>query len=279
MNQIENILTELDEDLNTAAHDEKNQIKLAKNAIELILAAIAELREKVTWHKFENSNEEIIFFKELLPEFYARLIYNLHVFHLESRRPKASIKLQKKILQNELKDIALFFEKHNTFLIYCNEGNTYLDQEYFTRKKTATSSPSLLYDCSLAMDTSFCTTHSFISAQFLAFEKIQSYVIKELYSLDNKNAVIDENRIEPVKSPVGPFNLTELGYFLHLTGTIPGTLKQAMDFVGKCFDTRITNYSRILQQIRIRKGERATFLTKGLRLFNEHMDNLDEKSS
>lgn len=254
------------------------QIKRAERAIRTIQLAISDVRTKVSIHQFENEEEEICFFKDLLPEFYSRLILELHVFQLESRRPKASVKLQRQVLQNELKYITFFLEKHAGFLQYYNAGDTSLDRQYFVRNPSGSASPLLLLDCSLALDNSFCTTYSLILSEIKAFEKLQRYVLIESYGLKHKNKHGGNNVIEPMEWKLGPFALTELGYLIYLTGAIPGSLKTVMAFLGKIFDIPLSNTSRILQQMRIRKGERAAFLAKGIRLVHQHMDSLDAKS-
>lgn len=279
MQPIKDILETLEEDIQMTTQLEQPLLARSEQIIKLIQQSIQNIREQMASYSFKDDEEEIFFFKALLPEFYARLIYHLHVFHVEAKRPKASVKIQKRILRNELKRIAMFFQKHAPFVEYYNAGNTYLDDKYFTRDAASDAMPFLLDDYSLVLDTICCTTYSFVLSKIKAFEQVQHYIIRELNNLEKKSDGIQDDALKPEKWKLGPFALVELGYLIHLTGGLPGTLKSTMDFLEKCFDTRIGNYSRMLQQMRIRKEERAAYLTKGIDLFYRHMDELDDKLS
>jgi len=274
---VEELYENLDDDLRYIETEQATPQERNLNAVLKAEAAITTLKEKMKDYQFENDTEEIYFFRNSLPLFYSRLIFHLRLYNLETNRQGTSRKLCKKLFQHELKDIDLFFKKQITFRQYYHSGNTLLDKELFTKHHDHVQLPFLLTDYSFVLDPDFCTTYSLILSQMLAFEKLQEYIFVELKKLDSIQLPDAPESITPKKWQLGSFALIELGYLLHLTGAIHGNLKDTMNFLEDCFETKLGNYSRTFQKMRIRKGDRAAFLVKGIDTVYRHMDSLDDE--
>jgi hypothetical protein len=273
---IETLLDSLKMKLDSISDSDAKVIEKSRQSLTAVQMAIIDLKDKCTPFDFPDREAEVNFFKNILPEFYSLLIYHLRVFNLEANRPIASQELYRKMLQRELKDIKRFFEKQAGFIKYYNSDSQFLDQEYFTRGRAQL--PFMLIDYSIALDPNFCTTYSLVISQILAFEKLQTYLLNELKMLNQPIGTPSHLQVS-VKSKkwlLGPFTLIELGYLIHLTGGVSGTLKSTMDFLEQVFDIKLGNYSRVLQEMRIRKEDRTIFLTKGRQMLYDHMDRLDD---
>ena len=88
--------------------------------------------QKIAAMKFENEDEEILFFKTIKPlfaghvEFYS-ILYRAELFAPDSPEEKQAFR------KEEMTRVLVFFEKHHEFYQYVRSGETHRDREYFLR--------------------------------------------------------------------------------------------------------------------------------------------------
>lgn len=218
--QLTKLLIELDDQLKFIDLEQDDPIKCAQLSIDVCRKAVEKLKNIILKHKFKNQNEEIKFFKETKPKFFAPLIYHLKVYKIESRRPNGSDKIRRKYLLNELDKLKHYFDSNLDFYRYYRTQSNYLDHKYFLRGK---------YDIRLTIDSSFfeadervTTSHDFKIAKILAHDRLQVYLEEELSILDRKetNMTIQETPRVKLYWTESKTSLIEIIYALHAHGAI-----------------------------------------------------------
>lgn len=98
--------------------EESDTIKKAQRSVRCIKNALTQLKAFILEYPFKNEEEEILFFKEIKPELFSKLIYYVKIFNIESRRPMGSHEIQEIYLRHELEKLTFFFNNHLEFYQY-----------------------------------------------------------------------------------------------------------------------------------------------------------------
>lgn len=277
--KISKSLIELNEQLNFIDLEIDNPIKKCENALEVILISFTKLKSLVSNYKFKSETEEIMFFKEIKPQFSSKLIYYNMVYKIEMKRPNGGNRIVKKYFQNELQKLKAYFDNELDFYKYYRSGSSYLDHKYFLRGK---------FDIKLALDSyyfetdaSFSTSHDFKVARILANDLIQLYIEDQLIMIENKD-LGDKSQRKPntkliwTRSKVA---LTELIYALHSEGVFnngAADLKDIAENFEHIFEIDLGQYRRTFLEIRARKNDKTKFITTLNDALLKRMENSDE---
>ena len=73
--------------------------------------AFKRLKEFIISYEFASEEEEILFFKEIKPRLFSRLIYYRKIYNIEMNRPVGSIESQKEYLLTEMDDLGRYTRK------------------------------------------------------------------------------------------------------------------------------------------------------------------------
>ena len=92
------ISKDLDEKLIELKSETEHILISSEKAVICCTSALSEMRNVVIQNGFKNELDEIEFFKNIKPMIYSKLLYNTQVFHIESKRPNSSNKVQRKYL-------------------------------------------------------------------------------------------------------------------------------------------------------------------------------------
>lgn len=278
--KINQILSSLNEQLNFIDLEIDNQIKKCECAIEIILKATEEVKKIIIKNNFKSDSEEILFFKEIKPQFTSKLIYYNVVYKIEMKRPNGGNRILKKYYLNELQKLKAYFDNELDFYKYYRSGSSYLDYKYFLRGK---------YDIKLALDSyyfetdnSFSTSHDFKVARILANDLIQLYLEDQLIMIDNKELGDKSQRKPNVKliwtgSKVA---LTELLYALNAEAVFNNgntDIKDIANYFEHVFEIDLGDYYRTFLELRMRKTSRTKFLSSLTDSLIKKMDEADEK--
>ena len=277
--KINNLLTNLNDQLNFIDLEIDNQSTRCEKAIEIILKTIDSLRGVLLKTKFKTDAEEIKFFKEIKPQFTSKLIYYNTIFKIEMKRPNGGSRIVKKYYNNELVKLKAFFDNELEFYKYYRSGSTYLDHKYFLRSK---------YDIKMSLssyyfeaDTNFSTSHDYKVAKILANDLIQLYLENNLVLIGNKDNGEKSQRKPNLKmiwtSP--KVALIELVYALHTEGVFnngAADLKDIAEYFEHIFEIDLGQYRRTFLEIRTRKADRAKFLTTLNKGLLKRMEDTDE---
>lgn len=145
------------------------------------------LKEFIGAYRFKDEDEEILFFKEIKPRIFCKLIYHRKVYNIEMNRPLSGVDACRIYLKRELDDIQDYINKRLDFYRYYRSGATYMDKVYFLRGAVYEADQYL--DCFyFERDPLFSTGADFRVAKILAGDMLREYLIGELRALEEPEA-------------------------------------------------------------------------------------------
>lgn len=258
--------------------EEKDILIRTEKTVQIIFAALFQLKELIKREGFADEQEEIEFYKHIKPNFQALYIYHATLFNIESDKPIGSHKATHRYFHNELRRIDIFFHHNLEFYKYYRAGKTNRDKEYFTRGQGFTE--FLMDVATPIIDHEFCTLHSLNLAFFIAYQQLRQYIQHAMSTTDT-----------PIASPTlgiqaAPMNWTdsktgliELAYALHAAGVFnngKADIKQITDFLEISFHIQLGNTSRTFQEILSRKRGHTHFLDRLRERLLQRIDAQDD---
>lgn len=259
----QSLLLELENQLDIIHLEMKEPVQFAEAAIKISISILERLKTYCIKYKFKDKAEEIEFFKNIKPQFAAKLIYYNEIYTIETSKPYGSNKAVRKYYTTEISKLKTFFNDNQEFYRYYRTKNQCLDITYFVRGK---------YDVKLTLDSfyfqtdqRFSTSHDYKLAKILANDLIKSYLESEITKLES-NIEIAATTSLPCKKQKwtgSKVELIEMIYALHTEGVFNnGTsgLKEVVSFFESTFDIELRQFNRVFLEIRNRKTERTKFL-------------------
>ena len=236
--------------------EEQDVFKIAEKSINLITQSMNELRKYISKNDFDSLKSEILFFKEIKPSIFSKLIYFVEIFNIESRRPTGRIPTQKKYLLKELKKIENYFAENLESYQYYRNKMTFLDDKIFVRGKynlRLYPDPSV-YDA----DPNFSTSHDYKVARIMANDLLSVYLNTELAALDRQT----KHRMNYMKESschwtVSKIALVELIYALQAGGCInngTGDIKDIAVLFESVFNIDLGDFYRAFLEIKVRQN-------------------------
>lgn len=277
--RIQKSFVELSEQINFIELEIDETILRCEKSIELIITAIEDVKNLVLKYNFKTEQEEINFFKITKPQFTSKLIYYNSVYRIETKKPSGSQKVLKKYYIKELAKLKSYFDTNLEFYKYYRTGSTFLDYKYFIRGR---------FDIKLSLDNyffetdkRFATSHDFKVAKIIANELLRLYLEDQLVTLEHGTAQNFSQRNPNAKlnwtgSKVA---LTELIYALQTEGVFnngSADLKDIAEYFSEIFNIEIGQYRRTFLEIRVRRDERAKFISSLRDKLIKRMDDADE---
>jgi hypothetical protein len=275
----ESLLTELESRLNWIHYKTEEPIQYAEQAIKMLIVILEKLKTTFLNYQFENKSEEIDFFRNIKPQFAAKLIYYNDIYNIETNKPFGSKKAIRKFYNTELTKLETYFTENLEFYKYYRTGNRNLDNKYFIRGKHDLR--HTLDSFYFQADHRFSTSHDYKVARILANDTIKIYLETEISQLENKegsNTLPIVNR-KTQKWTGSKVALIELIYALHTEGVFnngASELKEVTTFFESAFDVDLGQFNRTFLEIRARKSERTKFLNTLKEKLIFRMDDADE---
>lgn len=279
LTKIQIIYNQLSEQLNFLELEIDDPVKHGEKSVRLIIVALENVKKIVVKYGFKTELQEIAFFKEIKPQFTAKLIYFNSVYKIETKRPYGGSRALKKHYNNELEKIKRYFDNNIDFYKYYRTGSNFLDHKYFVRGN---------FDIKLSLDnfffetdTAFTTSHDFKVAKILANDLLEVYLENQLRLVDSRNEKIktQHNPNAKLTWTGSKVSLTKLLYSLQTEGVFNnGTagLKDIAEYFEEIFNIEIGQYRRTFLEIRMRKDERAKFINSLREKLLKRMDDTDE---
>lgn len=242
-----------------------------REAAEVALQSIMELKDLVLANDFPDDAERIAFYKKDKPAFVAELYYHLRLYRLECELPEP-LRLQRRHLQQAVKSLNRWFDDHRDFCRYDRSGATDKDAEYYQPGYTDRFTPLFSFD----RDPAFCTAKGHEAALLLANRRL-------LVELENRLAVLKQSdgplfRLPKLNWTYKAIDLVELIYGLYLTGAVKAELKDIAETFQQVFDVKLDNYSfTFTQSIHYRKSGSIRFLREMIEAILKKLDDLDGK--
>lgn len=280
--KINLLLTNLNEQLNFLDLEITDAIKHSEKAIEMIVKSLENLKVLIVKNKFRTQTEEVIFFKEVKPQVFSKLIFYTKVLKIETKRPKGTDRSQRKYLLNELDKLNHFFDNNLDFYQYYRTGAIFLDEKYFLRGK---------YDIRLSLDTffftsdqEFNTSHDFKVSKILANDLLEIYLKEQLTILDRKETMTTKTQALPKVKLTWTDNkssLIELLYALHYQGSFnngKAEIKEIASYFESIFNIDLGDVYRSWYSIRARKTEETNYLDNLMKILKKKIDQENNKS-
>lgn len=280
MKEFFKILSDLKISLELLEIEEDDILKIAEKSIGLSKEALKKLRKRVILHRFNSKEDEIIFFKEIKPQIYGKLIYYAKLFCIESRRPKGSSKSQIKYYNKIVDKFQTYFNDNLEFYQYYRRGATIFDDQYFLRgKEDIRLFPDTHY---FYTDEEFSTSHDSTVATIIAYDLLMIHLKKEIDKLENNGNYLamqlmqKQSKITWTSQKV---NLIELIYALHSTDVINNgsvEIKDIARVAERIFKIDLGDYYRAFLEIRMRKRGRTKFLDSLKENLERRMNDIDD---
>jgi len=273
----ESLMTELEAQLKTIHSETEEPMLYAEQAIKILIPSFEKLKTEFLKYTFEKKAEEINFFREIKPQFAAKLIYYNEIYNIETGKPFGTKKTIRKHYNTELIKLQTFFKENAEFYKYFKTGNQSLDNKYFIRGKHDLR--HTLDSFYFQADQRFSTTHDYKVARILANDKIKTYLENEISKLEQKPNNVNTTNTKTQKWTGSKVALIELIYALHTEGVFNnGTseLKEVTSFFESTFNVDLGQFNRTFLEIRSRKSERTKFLNTLKEKLILRMDDADE---
>ena len=173
----------LKQELKIMIDEFKSPIHLSKKANIIISHALKKIRSNILQKKFQNTEDEIVFFKEILPKFLSQHFYFQTLHDMETHKPVCSDKDLIIYWEKQLDYLKSFFKKHEEFYIYVRSESSISDQVYFLRDESDTIETHCSFGNSI--DNRVSTKYSILIANIISNDKICEYIKSELAKLNN----------------------------------------------------------------------------------------------
>jgi hypothetical protein len=246
-----------------------------RSSIMICKKAMTKLKRYISSYSFENTSDEIHFFKEVKPLFYSKYIYFINVYNYLIQLPAGGEEAMRSYINFQLTDLQRFFDSNKAFYQYYRSGGTQMDAVYFTRGG---------FDVQMELedfeeDEQYSTSHDYKLSKIMANEKFQDYLNLELARIGNGELLqLNSQKIFPFNHPNWTATQTdavELLYSLKASGAINHGNIEISELVGIfefIFQTELNETYHKLLDISRRKKDMFIFLNR-LKSSFEHLIN------
>jgi hypothetical protein len=249
--------------------------------LQLILEAIDQIKQKLKRYNFDSEEEEIYFFKNLLPEFLSLFIYYSEKASIACSERIGTEKSKNDFLDQLFQKMDYFFKINNDFFNYYRFGKTRFDNYYFLRNISSYNDHLDLP--AFMMDESFCTIYSWKVATINAYTRLEKEI--RFHSNENGRSIKNEeanldSEIPGLEWTDSKRGLTELIYSLQEQGSFnngQADLKTIIRCFEKTFSVELGNTSSTYQQLLSRKKGSSSFLTRLQEKFDERICKIEEQ--
>jgi hypothetical protein len=255
----EKLFGELEEELLVYADLGTLPVRKVTGAVHSIQTAFEKLKRFIADTPFKDQDDEIAFFKYEKPKFTAEHFYAMEIFTIETARPLNDTATLKAFYDQELTYIHRFLEQNKFLYSYYQFDLKELDHLLFFRgaKPVDIPVPEMM-----GLDPAFATCCDMLWGKFMAFERLEQWLQKEISDLNGSGTAASVSPAQPT-APVGTLkwtgesiNLVEIAYGIWLTGQLNNgqvSITEIVEFLEGAFRIRIGKAHRRWQGIANRK--------------------------
>ncbi len=181
MNKIYQISEELTSIVREKELEMSDIIRDVPPTILLLENGFIDLKNIVSSFTFPSKHDEIMFFKEIKPQLFSKLIFFRKIYQLELNRPISNYKTIRVYLEREHERINLFYNRNTEFIQYYRSGKANFDEYYFVRgrKDMELNLESFYFE----RDPRFSTHFDFKVARLLANDMLAAHLNYQLSKL------------------------------------------------------------------------------------------------
>ncbi len=280
MNQIYQISEELTSIIREKELEMSDIIRDVPPTISLLENGFINLKNIVSCFTFPSKRDEIMFFKEIKPQLFSKLIFFRKIHQLELNRPISNYKTIRLYLEREHERINLFYNRNTEFIQYYRSGKANFDEYYFVRgrKDMELNLESFYFE----RDPRFSTHFDFKVARLLANDMLAAHLNYQLSKLkyQEENDFSTEIEIPSAQWTDKKTALTEIIYSIYEEKSINSgniEIKALATIFGRIFNVDLSDIYHIYLEIRSRKTNRTEFLNRLIKTLNKRMDEADSK--
>jgi RteC protein len=237
-----------------------NPQNLTDSRLHLITTAIDKIKEKLKTCQFKCTEDEIHYFKIVLPKTLALYIYYSDKIEWDRVTRMGSLKCNYKVGDRIFSQAENFRERHFQFNEYYRDGKTHLDYLYFLRKSPINRETK--YQVRQIIDPSSPPLHCELLATLIAYNRLENE-LKEIIAEESESLSPMKSGKEKLGWTGKQIDLIELGYGLYEMGSFNNgnaSRKDIFDYFEEVFDVDLGNTSSLFQDIVQRKTGSTTFL-------------------
>jgi hypothetical protein len=261
-NFTEKIYQSMEEELDLFTDLGTLPVRRLSGALNVISKALNQLKVHLQAHPFKTNTEEIAFFKYEKPRFFCEQIYVLELYTIETTRPLADKVLLKEFYEQELRFTKRFFTQYQFLYQYYQLDASELDHLFFVRNNKPTD---IFLPEMPGLDPEFSASCDYLFGKFMAYERLQEYLIGEIKAIDGPGAgnhqSNDHENSKDLNWTGDAINLVELAYGIWLTGQINhgnATVTEIIQFLEEKLHVKIGRPYRRWQSISKRKRVEPT---------------------
>ena len=280
MNQIYQISEELTSIIREKELEMSDIIRDVPPTISLLENGFINLKNIVSCFTFPSKRDEIMFFKEIKPQLFSKLIFFRKIHQLELNRPISNYKTIRLYLEREHERINLFYNRNTEFIQYYRSGKANFDEYYFVRgrKDMELNLESFYFE----RDPRFSTHFDFKVARLLANDMLAAHLNYQLSKLkyQEENDFSTDIEIPSAQWTDKKTALTEIIYGIYEEKSINSgniEIKALATIFGRIFNVDLSDIYHIYLEIRSRKTNRTEFLNRLIKTLNKRMDEADSK--
>lgn len=267
------LFSEFEKECDAIKRDTADKMVLCIKMVQAIEKKLIEIHKWLKKHRFENTQEEIYFFKELKPKLVSKLIFYKALYKLETSLPQAK-RDKRKHYEKELRKIRQYAINNKEFYEYFRARSCHKDEDYFIRRRYK---DIIRDDCWLInYDSKLCTSHDYNVANLIANDQLTNFIEIKLEELNGNNGITNSLLSSNVNWTASKVDLVELIYALQLSGAINGgncEVKEIATYLGKMFNVDIEdNIYRSFIDIKSRKTNQTKFLNTMTENLNRKID-------
>lgn len=213
--RYERWLTELEHELAFLEGLDISAVQRWRQAVPLIDKVTVGLKAQMLADGFAGDKDEICFFKQVKPRFYALRIFEQLLYRFTVNQPVGTSDMLRQYYQQELLACVRETQADGYHYQYYKSGATELDNAYFLRSATGGDVPVIelndpVADFSAPLDMTF--------ARFMAYERMQEYILSLLSG--NLEVIAKSSHKNALRWTGESINLVELAYGIWLTGQL-----------------------------------------------------------
>jgi len=280
MNKIYQISEELTSIVREKELEMSDIIRDVPPTILLLENGFIDLKNIVSSFTFPSKRDEIMFFKEIKPQLFSKLIFFRKIYQLELNRPISNYKTIRVYLEREHERINLFYNRNTEFIQYYRSGKANFDEYYFVRgrKDMELNLESFYFE----RDPRFSTHFDFKVARLLANDMLAAHLNYQLSKLkyQEENDFSTDIEIPSAQWTDKKTALTEIIYGIYEEKSINSgniEIKALATIFGRIFNVDLNDIYHIYLEIRSRKTNRTEFLNRLIKTLNKRMDEADSK--
>lgn len=270
----ERLLNEMHRELSQLTANTAYELERTEQSFQIVESVMQQLKTFMHDYKFQSIREEILFFKEIKPQFQRELIYYCELMYIDANKPVGSKKCLIKYYHQVMEQIQAFFGRNHLLYTYYRMGRSDQDELLYVRE---TDCVPLIPDYSLDFDSSFTTINSSKLGKIMAFERVSEYLTQTIHAMEYGLPAPVEQKSRHLWTD-SKAALIELAYALHSRGAVnngKSDVKTIITSLEKLFNVEVGNFYRTFQSMRIRKKNRTSFLDNLKDSLEKRMDETD----